>query len=81
MAEIEISVLNRQCLHDRYIPSVEMLEKEISEWQQHRNNLKEKVSWMFAVDDARRKMGHLYPKLWQIVEDHAGKQEIEKMAI
>jgi transposase len=71
MAEIEIAVLNKQCLHDRYIPSLEMLENEVYAWERHRNSMKAEVNWMFALDDARTKMGHLYPKLLQVVERHA----------
>lgn len=70
MAEIEISVLNRQCLYNRYIPSVDILKEEISKWEQNRNSLKSKIEWMFAVEDARTKMGHLYPKLLQITANY-----------
>lgn len=81
MAEIEISVLNRQCLYDRYIPSMELLEKEIYAWEQHRNSTKAQVDWMFAIDDARKKMGHLYPKLLQVVAQHVDDQLVEKIAL
>jgi transposase len=67
MAEIEISVLNKQCLQGRYISSSEILESEVLTWELQRNLMKAKVDWMFAVEDAREKMGHLYPKLLETV--------------
>lgn len=81
MAEIEISVLNRQCLHNRYIPSLDALRKEVSDWQKQRNDVKAKIDWMFAVEDARNRMGHLYPKLLQAIADHVENQAIEAVAV
>lgn len=37
MAEIEISVMNKQCLKNRYLPSVEVLTSEVREWELQRN--------------------------------------------
>lgn len=71
MAEIEISVLNKQCLKDRYLPSAEVLTSEVHEWELQRNLLRAKIDWMFAVEDARKKMGHLYPKLLETVAKQA----------
>lgn len=70
MAEIEISVLSKQCLN-RYLPSIELLASEVLEWEQQRNLLRAKVDWMFAVEDARKRMGHLYPKLLEAVAKQA----------
>jgi len=70
IAEIEFSVLRKQCLDNRYISSIGMLEKEVMAWESRRNDLKAKVEWMFAVEDARDKMGHLYPKLLKMVANH-----------
>lgn len=69
MAEIEFSTLRKQCL-DRYIPSMELLKKEILAWEEGRNALKAKIEWMFAIEDARKKMGHLYPKLLETMANH-----------
>ena len=69
-AEIEFSVLHKQCLDNRYISNADMLEKEVAAWESRRNNQKAKVEWMFAVEDARKKMGHLYPKLLKTVANH-----------
>lgn len=81
MAEIEISVLNKQCLYDRYLPTVEILENNVYDWEVRRNLSKEKINWMFAIEDARKKMGHLYPKLLQVTANHAAHHQIEGIAI
>lgn len=60
IAEIELSVLSKQCL-DRRIASSEELEKELQAWQKERNQVASKVSWQFSTEDARVKLKHLYP--------------------
>ena len=60
MAEIELSVLSRQCL-DRRIPDGATLVREIESWQNDRNNLASKVNWRFTTNDARIKLRRLYP--------------------
>jgi transposase len=60
MAEIEISVLNSQCL-DRRIPDVHTLQREILAWQRARNAAGARVKWMFDVTRARAKLGRAYP--------------------
>ena len=62
IAEIELSALNGQCLQRR-IPSVEVMRREISAWQQHRNNRGAPINWRFTTEDARIKLTRLYPKL------------------
>ena len=59
MAEIEIGILSRQCL-DRRIQNRELLEREVSAWQQDRNELKKTIEWTFTRQDADRKLGHHY---------------------
>ena len=49
MAEIELSILSRQCL-DRRIPDQETLKKEISAWQEKRNAIARPVEWRFTID-------------------------------
>ena len=61
MAEIELSVLGRQCL-DRRIPDKQALSAEVSAWEAKRNHDAVKVDWQFTTDDARIKLKHLYPK-------------------
>ena len=60
MAEIELSVLQRQCL-DRRIPDEAMLKQEIKAWEERRNNLQATIDWRFSVTDARDKLKRLYP--------------------
>jgi len=60
VAEIELSVLARQCL-DRRIGSAAELRREVSVWQDERNTDGSRVQWRFATADARIKLRHLYP--------------------
>ena len=62
MAEIELSVLTRQCLNRR-IPDKETLIQEVSGWQQQRNDEVVKVLWQFTTADARIKLRRLYPQI------------------
>ena len=70
MVEIEISVLNSQCL-DRRIPDRETLVAEISAWERQRNTSGARVHWMFNVNDARRKMGRAYPPILETSDARA----------
>ena len=62
VAEIELSVLARQCL-DRRIPDRETLEREVIAWEAERNAAGGAVDWRFTTADARIKLKHLYPAL------------------
>jgi len=62
MAEIELSVLARQCL-GRRIPDKETLIQEVSAWLSQRNDEVVKVLWQFTTADARIKLKYLYPKI------------------
>jgi transposase len=62
MAEIEFSVLNRQCL-DRYIPDKDTLAKETLAWETRRNDKGATVNWRFTTEDARIKLKRLYPSI------------------
>jgi DDE superfamily endonuclease len=62
MAEIELSVLSRQCL-DRRVPDFETLEAEALAWQERRDGAGAKTDWRFSTDDARIKLKRLYPSL------------------
>ena len=63
MAEIEISVLVRQCLGDRRIPEAEALRREAQAWCEARNRQQARVDWRFTTDDARTKLRKLYPSI------------------
>ena len=60
MAEIEFSVLSRQCL-SRRIPDQQTLKREVQAWQNRRNEQRETVKWRFTTKDARIKLKRLYP--------------------
>lgn len=62
MAEIELGVLTRQCLHRR-IPDKPSLERAVKAWQNDRNEKVVKVDWRFTTTDARIKLKHLYPEI------------------
>jgi len=60
MAEIELSILSRQCLNRR-IPDRPTLRHEIAAWETQRNAAASTVNWRFTTDDARIKLKRLYP--------------------
>ncbi len=60
VAEIELSVLSRQCL-DRRVPDYATLRAEVAAWQAHRDQTGGKVDWRFTTADARIKLKRLYP--------------------
>ena len=60
MAEIELNVLTGQCLNRR-IDDINVVRKEVSAWQNARNNKNAKVKWQFTTNDARIKLSRLYP--------------------
>ena len=60
MAEIELSVLQRQCLARR-IPDQETLKHEVTAWEHERNQQAAKVNWRFTTQEARIKLKKLYP--------------------
>ena len=62
MAEIELSVLSRQCL-DRRIPDADTLIQEVTAWEQARNSDARPVNWRFTTPDARIKLKRLYPSI------------------
>jgi hypothetical protein len=62
MAEIELSVLSRQCL-DRRIETREELEREVAAWEEERNERGVEIQWRFTTADARIKLRRLYPVL------------------
>jgi len=62
MAEIELSVLARQCL-DRRIETREEVEREVTAWEEDRNEGMVEVRWQFATADARIKLRRLYPSI------------------
>jgi hypothetical protein len=68
MAEIELAVLNGQCL-DRRIGEEETLRQEVAAWEAERNVQQVKVNWRFTAQDARIKLKRLYPVLEAELEE------------
>lgn len=62
MAEIEFSVLGRQCLNRR-IPNTEYLDREVHSWAKKRNEKSKTINWRFTTEDARIKLKRLYPQI------------------
>jgi len=62
MAEIELHVLNGQCLN-RHIATIEEITSEVKAWENHRNNKTAKINWQFTNDQARIKLKRLYPSI------------------
>lgn len=62
MAEIELSVLTRQCL-DRRIPDQVTLKGEVAAWEERRNAESRMIDWQFTTVDARIKLKRLYPSI------------------
>jgi hypothetical protein len=59
MAEIEISVLTKQCL-GRRIASLEEVQRYAATWSRDRNRRKATINWTFNRRDARRVFSELY---------------------
>ena len=60
MAELEFSILGRQCL-DRRLPDRDSLAREVAAWQRRRNRERVTAQWRFTLADARTRMCRLYP--------------------
>jgi len=60
IAEIELNVLNRQCLNRR-IDDISLVKSEVEAWQNHRNNKDARINWQFTTKKARVKLKRLYP--------------------
>jgi len=62
MAEIELHVLNGQCLN-RHIADINTIKEEVEAWQLNRNNKNSKINWQFTNKEARVKLKKLYPSI------------------
>jgi len=60
MAEIELNVLNNQCL-GRRIQDIGTVKEEVEAWENDRNSIDKKINWQFTSYDARVKLHRLYP--------------------
>lgn len=62
IAEIELSVLSRQCL-ERRVPDFATLAREVAAWEARRNTAGGTIDWRFTTEDARIKLKRLYPTI------------------
>ena len=63
IAENELSSMTRQCLKGRRLGDIDLLRSETAAWHQASNQKQRGVDWQFKIDDARRKLKTLYPKI------------------
>jgi len=61
-AEVELAALSKQCL-GRRIGSLEELQREVSAWEEERNEAEVGVNWQFTTAKARVKLHRLYPSV------------------
>ena len=59
MAEIELNVLNGQCLNRR-IDHIDTVKTEVNAWVEHRNHKQATINWQFTTKDSRIKLKKLY---------------------
>jgi len=59
MAEIENSILKRQCLKRR-LPDQATVAAEVAAWEAARNEQQATITWSFTVQDARTKLARFY---------------------
>lgn len=60
MAELELSVLARQCLNQR-LADLAAMTVAVAAWVERRNAAIRTIDWHFTTDDARLRLRHLYP--------------------
>jgi len=60
MAEMELSILSRQCINRRF-DSTQVMETKIAAWQKRRNQMAFGAEWRFTTEQARIKLKSLYP--------------------
>lgn len=63
ISENELSSMTRQCITGRRFGNVQVLGKQTTAWSSHSNQKQRAVDWQFTIDDARRKLKSLYPKI------------------
>lgn len=62
MAEIELSMVSRQCLARR-LPDEGTLRRELTAYEDRRNAAHATIEWRFTMQAARRKLPRLYPSI------------------
>ena len=62
MAEIEMRIMNRQCL-DRRIDDAAVVRREVAAWEAERNKRGCRIHWTFTLAAARMKLKKIYPSI------------------
>ena len=62
IAECELSVIAKECLGNRRIDGIDMMNSELMMWEASRNLRQKGVNWHFRATDARKKLKRLYPE-------------------
>ena len=57
-AEIELSLISRQCLGTRRIPTLAQLKSELGAWNSRANRYRTRIDWKFTRKAARTKFGY-----------------------
>ena len=57
-AEIELSLMSRQCLGTRRIPTLDLLKSEVRSWNAQANRDQTRIQWKFTRKAARVKFGY-----------------------
>lgn len=57
-AEIEIGLLNRQCLGKRRLPTFRRLRSEVEHWRRDVDARRVRIDWKFTCEDARDLFGY-----------------------
>ena len=60
MAEIELRIMNRQCL-DRRIDDAAVVRREVGTWEDDRNERGCRIHWTFTLAAARRETEETLP--------------------
>lgn len=63
IAENALSALTRQCIAGRRIGDLATLQEEIAAWSTDVTSTQRGVDWHMKIDDARRKLKSVYPKI------------------
>lgn len=63
VAESELSAMTRQCMKNRRIGTIEILQEEILAWSVDVNERQRGVDWQMKIDDARTKLKSIYSKI------------------
>lgn len=63
ISENELSSMTRQCINGRRIGEIDQLREETKAWSTASNAKQRGVDWQFTVNDARKKLKSLYPKI------------------